>query len=51
MSASKYMTISKCSKATATRDLADLLTIGCIVKLAEGGRSTRYEMALNGPSS
>ena len=46
MNASKYMKISKCSKATATRDLADLLTQKVFKKLEAGGRSTSYVLSL-----
>ncbi len=46
MSAQKYMRITECSKATATRDLTDLLTKRCLEKLPESGRSTRYEVKL-----
>ena len=46
MSAQKYTKIADCSKATATRDLAELLKIGAIVKLDGGGRSTRYDAQL-----
>ena len=42
MSAQKYSKITYCSKATATRDLTDLLKIGAILKLEGGGRNTRY---------
>lgn len=44
VNASKYMSLAKVSKATATRELADLLTKGCLVKLPGGGRSTRYTL-------
>ncbi len=44
MSAKKYMNITQCSKATATRDLADLLKKGCLYQLAGGGTSTRYDI-------
>jgi len=44
INASKYMSLAKVSKATATRELADLLEKGCIEKLAGGGRSTRYTL-------
>ncbi|MBP6104367.1 MAG: Fic family protein [Gammaproteobacteria bacterium] len=47
LSAQKYMKISECSKATATRDLGDLVDQGCIVKLEEGGRNTRYTLVLD----
>ena len=43
--ARKYMGLTKASKATATRDLADLLAKGCIRKGVEGGRSTHYEIS------
>lgn len=42
----KYISITKCSKATATRDLVDLLERGCIYKLPGGGRSTSYALVL-----
>ena len=42
INASKYQSVGKVSKATATRELADLLSKGCLYKLAGGGRSTRY---------
>lgn len=43
MSASKYAAIAKVSKATATRDLQELLNMGALVSRG-GGRSTRYEI-------
>ncbi|QPJ64288.1 MAG: Fic family protein [Candidatus Nitrohelix vancouverensis] len=43
MSAKKYMAICQTSKATATRDLQDLLERG-IFSATGGGRSTRYEI-------
>ena len=46
MSAQKYSKIAKCSKATATRDLAGLLKMGAFRKLEGGGRSTRYDLRL-----
>ena len=45
MSAKKYMTITKASKATATRDLQDLAQKGAL-SLIGGGRSTRYSVNL-----
>lgn len=42
INASKYQSLAKVSKATATRDLAELLAKGCIKQLPGGGRSTRY---------
>jgi len=46
INAQKYMKIADCSKASATRDLTDLLQKGCLVPLPGSGRSTRYELAL-----
>ena len=46
MSAQKYAKITDCSKATATRDLSELLKIEAIQKLEGGGRSTRYDIQL-----
>jgi Fic family protein len=42
INAEKYNSLAKVSKATATRDLTDLLEKGCLTKLLGGGRSTRY---------
>lgn len=42
INASKYQSLAKVSKATATRDLAELLDKECIKQLPGGGRSTRY---------
>ncbi|WP_241006792.1 DeoR family transcriptional regulator [Vreelandella venusta] len=42
----KYQSLAKVSKATATRDLAELLEKGCLSKLPGGGRSTRYTVLL-----
>lgn len=42
INARKYQSLTKVSKATATRDLAELLELGCLNKLPGGGRSTRY---------
>jgi Fic family protein len=42
INAEKYKSLAKVSKATATRDLTDLLEKGCLTKLLGGGRSTRY---------
>lgn len=42
INASKYKNLVKVSKATATRDLTELLAKGCIRQLSGGGRSTRY---------
>lgn len=43
MTAKKYMSISKTSKATATRDLQELFEVGVFVR-ESGGRSTRYKL-------
>ncbi|MDP2126614.1 MAG: Fic family protein [Pseudohongiella sp.] len=42
ITASKYQSLTEVSKATATRDLTELLDKGCLQKLPGGGRSTRY---------
>jgi Fic family protein len=42
MTAKKYMSITKASKATATRDLQDLLEMGAVMYMGGGGRSTHY---------
>ncbi len=44
INASKYKSIASVSKATATRDLTDLLHKNCVTQLAGGGRSTRYQV-------
>tara|TARA_R110002049_G_scaffold309169_1_gene517844 strand:+ start:2861 stop:3967 length:1107 start_codon:yes stop_codon:yes gene_type:complete len=46
MNARKYIGITKTSKATATRDLQDLVGKGVFIPTG-GGRSTRYELALD----
>jgi len=46
MSATKYMKLTECSKATATRDLTDMHNKGCLTKQDGGGRSTRYDVKL-----
>ena len=43
MNARKYMSITKTSKATATRDLQDLVRLGIFLP-SGGGRSRRYEI-------
>lgn len=49
INARKYQSLAKVSKATATRDLAELLDKGCLERLPGGGRSTRYTLANNSP--
>ena len=44
ISASKYRSLAKASKATATRELVDLVQKNCLTKLPGGGRSTRYAL-------
>jgi Fic family protein len=46
LSAKKYGIIADCSKATATRDLADLVKLGCLYQLEGSGRNTRYALIL-----
>ena len=45
MSARKYVSIAKTSKATATRDLQQLVELGVLTPIG-GGRSTRYRLLL-----
>ncbi|MDP2455137.1 MULTISPECIES: Fic family protein [unclassified Kaistella] len=45
MSAKKYISINKTSKATATRDLQHLSEIGALLKMG-GGRSISYQLNL-----
>jgi Fic family protein len=46
MTAKKYMSIAKTSKATATRDLQNLVIKGILLPMG-GGRSTAYQIKLN----
>lgn len=46
MNATKYMSITKTSKATATRDLQELHSIKALISEG-GGRSTRYNLNLS----
>lgn len=45
MTAKKYMIITGTSKATATRDLHDLLVMGAVSQTGEG-RGVRYELEI-----
>ena len=45
----KYSTIAKCPLRTASRDLAALSNQDVVVKMPEGGRSTRYELSIPPP--
>ncbi|MGD1892654.1 MAG: Fic family protein [Cyclobacteriaceae bacterium] len=47
MSAKKYISITHTSKATATRDMQDLVEQGVFVPVGGGGRSTRYDLNLS----
>jgi Fic family protein len=44
INAQKYMRITGCSKATATRDLSDLVSKGCLYQLPGAGPTTRYDI-------
>ncbi|WP_447527899.1 Fic family protein [Vreelandella sp. TE19] len=46
INARKYQALAKVSKATATRDMTELVEKGCFYKLPGGGRSTRYAVLL-----
>jgi Fic family protein len=47
MNARKYVSITKTSKATATRDMQELLEMGAFILLGDGrGRSTNYQVTL-----
>jgi Fic family protein len=46
LSAKKYMGITSSSKATATRDLGDLVEKECLCRLEGGGRNARYGVGL-----
>jgi Fic family protein len=45
MKANKYISLTKTSKATATRDLQELIEKG-ILKVGGGGRSSRYDLII-----
>lgn len=45
ISNSQYGKVAKLSPATASRHLAQLVEIGCLMKTASGGRSTRYVLS------
>ena len=46
LTARKYAGMNHCSRATATRELADLVARGCLVPNGKGGRSAAYELNL-----
>lgn len=45
LAARNYRSLAKATKATASRDLEDLLKKGVLKRLEGGGRSTRYDLA------
>lgn len=45
----KYAVLAKCSHDTAFRDIQQLVERGTLMRGAEGGRSTRYSLANEGP--
>ena len=49
INAKKYISITGCSKATATRDLQDLRERGAICQIGGSGRSTSYSVNLYTP--
>lgn len=42
----KYMSLTKTSRATAYRELTDLMEKGCLAPTGKGGRSSGYEIVL-----
>jgi Fic family protein len=44
LTSTKWARIEKCSQDTASRDIADLLKRGVLVKGGAGGRSTSYSL-------
>lgn len=44
INARKYESLAKTTKATATRDLTDLVEAGCLIHIGGGGRSTSYDI-------
>lgn len=50
MSATKYVSLAKVSKATATRHLTELCELGALITVGSG-RSTRYQLCLDGNDS
>ncbi len=51
INASKYMRLARVSKATATRELVDLLQKEYLLKMPGGGRSSRYSLNSEGSTS
>jgi Fic family protein len=48
LTSSKWAAIAKCSPDTALRDITQLLALGVMRKTAGGGRSTGYELCVDG---
>ena len=44
LTTAKWATLAKCSHDTALRDIQELVERGLLVRSAEGGRSTGYEL-------
>lgn len=44
LNTAKWAKIGKCSQDTALRDIQDLIDKGMLIKSAQGGRSTNYEL-------
>jgi Fic family protein len=48
LSTKKYIAITKTSKATAVRDIKELIEYGCIAQVkGTSGRNVRYEILIN----
>jgi len=47
LTSSKWAKLAKCSQDTASRDIADLVKRGVLVKEPGGGRSTSYALAIH----
>ncbi|MCI5210580.1 MAG: DUF4172 domain-containing protein, partial [Candidatus Electrothrix sp. ATG2] len=45
LAARKYRSLAKTTKATASRDIEDLVGKGVLKRLEGGGRSTKYDLA------
>lgn len=47
MNTRKYMNMTKTSRATAYRELTDLVEKGCLIPTGKGGRSSSYDLSWN----
>jgi Fic family protein len=45
MNTRKYMDLTKASRATAYRELTDMVARGCLAPTGKGGRSSGYDIA------